>query len=135
LWVAGHSVYGTCVIVANVVILHKFHIHTFLSMFFVAIGIILFFFAMGFENYFPEFHGIYCWTGELFRQKIIWFSIVFVALQTTLFEQFFRTYFEYHEIIFGKPKMLTLKTETNEVLDSMSNFLIKMVEQEKKKNL
>jgi len=64
IWIGGHTVYGSCILVANIVLLHRFHTHTFLSFCFLTGGVFCFFFAMGVENNYATFKGIYRDVGE-----------------------------------------------------------------------
>jgi Na+/proline symporter len=59
-WMAGHVVYGICVIVANLVIAVKFNIHHHFSIFLIALMIIAYFFFFGLMALSQAFREVYC---------------------------------------------------------------------------
>jgi hypothetical protein len=58
-WVCGHVVYGACIIVANIVIMHKFNNYTGWGEVTVAVMIMNYFSIFFFENLFLTFPEVF----------------------------------------------------------------------------
>ena len=88
-WVYGHFVYGACVTVANIVILHKFNNYTGWGEV-TAIMMILDYFTFYFlENLFPMFPQIYLIFDTTYIQPSTWLSFLLVCGATSVIEMFF----------------------------------------------
>ena len=87
-WVYGHFVYGACVTVANIVILHKFNNYTGWGEV-TAIMMILNYFTFYFlENLFPMFPQIYLIFDTTYIQPSTWLSFFLICMATSMFEMF-----------------------------------------------
>ena len=87
-WVVGHVVYGAYVLVANIVIAHKFNNYTGWGEVTCAIMIMAFFTIFFLENLLPQFSLVYLIFDTAYMTPIIWAAMIFIALQTSAFEFF-----------------------------------------------
>ena len=85
-WVVGHLVYGVCVIVANVVMLHKFNNYTGWGEVLVAIMIMAFFTSYFIESLLDMFPQVYLLFAPTFLQPIIWAAITLSVIQCSIGE-------------------------------------------------
>ena len=99
-WVTGHVVYGTCILVANLFILFRFHNYTGWSEW-CSIGMSLNFFTMLYiESFFDKFEQTYHIYNPLVSQPIIWFQIIAILCLLSIFElgyKFHRNLYEDEE--------------------------------------
>ena len=85
-WVSGHVVYGTCIVVANIVMVHQFNNFTGWGealAFGMCLNYFTCFFAQSFFNMFPQLFYIFNTT---FQQISVWVAIVFCCLTVSAFE-------------------------------------------------
>jgi len=105
-WVYGHFVYGACVTVANIVILHKFNNYTGWGEV-TAIMMILDYFTFYFlENLFPMFPQIYLIFDTTYIQPSTWLSFFLVCIATSVIEMFFNRLGQLEE----EPVSTTIRT-------------------------
>ena len=82
----GHVVYGVCVIVANVVMLHKFNNYTGWGEVLVALMILSFFttyFVQGLMDMFPQ---VYLLFAPTFLHPMVWAAVTLSIIQTSVGE-------------------------------------------------
>ena len=79
-WVAGHNVYGASVIVANLVILHRFNNFTGYGEFTVFLMILAYYLFMVIESYTGMFPVLSHVAGTMFSSVNIWASIIGVSM-------------------------------------------------------
>ena len=92
-WVTGHMVYGVCIIVANIVIMFRYHNFTGWSEW-CSIGMSLNFFTiLQFSSmYIPSFDQTFGIFNTFMSQPIIWFQMVGILSLASIFELGYRYY-------------------------------------------
>ena len=82
----GHVVYGVCVIVANVVMLHKFNNYTGWGEVLVAMMILAFFTSYFVESLMDMFPQVYLLFGPTFLHPMVWAAVTLSIIQTSVGE-------------------------------------------------
>lgn len=85
-YVLGHVVYGVCVIVANVVMLHKFNNYTGWGEVLVALMILSFFSTYFVESLMDMFPQVYLLFAPTFTQPMVWAAVTLSIIQTSIGE-------------------------------------------------
>ena len=86
-WISGHVVYGSCIIVANIVIVHQANTHTLFSIGSAVLGVLAFFVILGFENFFMDFfYFVYGIFGPMFTSIRVWARIIFICMSVSVLE-------------------------------------------------
>lgn len=101
-WASGHLVYGACVLVANLVILHKFNNYDGYGQISVAMMMIAYFLVLFIEsrmNLFPVVERIF---DNMFSSLLMWVTLFFVCAQATVFELMYRVI---NKIFLTKPQV------------------------------
>ena len=83
---AGHVVYGVCVIVANLVIFVKSNIHHYFSVLCISLMIIAYFLFYGVMAATGTFDEVYVLFAQTFNEGIVWNVIFLSVLLSTAFE-------------------------------------------------
>ena len=89
LWVAGHVVYTSTVLVANWVCVHLFHIHHWKGVGLIALMVFDNFFFLWLESEWYEptiFADIYGTFWPTYTQVLTWLSLFLILSQVTIFE-------------------------------------------------
>mmetsp|Transcript_6081 Transcript_6081/g.10324 ORF Transcript_6081/g.10324 Transcript_6081/m.10324 type:complete len:203 (+) Transcript_6081:2787-3395(+) len=85
-WVCGHVVYGTCVMVANITIMHKFNNFTGWGEG-LAFGMVLCFYTSLFgQSLFSQFPLVFHIFDTTYTQLAVWMAILLCCLQVSLGE-------------------------------------------------
>ena len=77
-WLAGHLVYGCCIFMANVVILHKLNNYTGWAEVLVGVMIMAFFTILYLESFFSFFPQVYYLFDTMFVQPMVWLIILLI---------------------------------------------------------
>lgn len=120
-WVAGHTVYGACVIVANLVILHRFNNFTGYGELLIGLMIFAYFFFMVIESQmraFPEVFGIF---GPMFSSATVWAAIILCSVSTSAGELAARDWAKVicEDKLKNKYEYTPLVEENNEMLNDV----------------
>jgi hypothetical protein len=86
LHLAGHNVYTICIIVANIVLMHKFNNYSGWGELLIAVMIMNIFTILFIQSLMSLFPQIYLIFVPLFSQPVIWSSLVFIIIMTSAFE-------------------------------------------------
>lgn len=79
-WVVGHLVYGACVVVANITMIHQFNNFTGWGEALCMMMILSYFTIYFLQNLVPFFPQIYLIYDTTFIQPTVWASLIFVSL-------------------------------------------------------
>ena len=79
-------VYGVCVIVANVVMLHKFNNYTGWGEVLVALMILAFFLSYFVESLMTIFPQVYLLFAPTFQNPMVWAAVTLSIIQTSIGE-------------------------------------------------
>ena len=122
-YVVGHLVYGTCVIVANVVMLHKFNNYTGWGEVLVAMMIMAFFTIFFLESLFEMFPQVYLIFAPTFLHPIIWAAMTLSIIQTSIGEFFIS---RYNSLVLKKSKtdFHQLENDQKPLVNSSPNLAI-----------
>lgn len=85
-WIIGHVVFGSCIIVANLVILFRFNNFTGWGEWTVAGMILAFYTLLYIESLLPMFPQTYYIFDTMMEQPIIWFHMILIAAMACLLE-------------------------------------------------
>jgi len=91
-WIAGHTVYGTCVFVANFVLLLNFNNFSIYGEILVALMIFAYFFFLGLESYSGMFPVVSHIFQTMFSMFTVWASMVLSTAAVSAGELAFRAY-------------------------------------------
>ena len=87
-WIYGHVVYGVCVIISNVVLVHRFNNYTGWAEALAAGMCLAFFFIYFVESLMEIFPQVYLIFVPTFNQPIIWAAILLAVIQASIGEFF-----------------------------------------------
>ena len=87
-WVVGHVVYGTCVMVANLVILFKFNNYTGWGEVLCFASMVCYFTIFFLENLFTMFPQVYLIFDTTYMQPMIWIGSMLTLFQAGALELF-----------------------------------------------
>lgn len=82
-WVGGHAVYGVCVVVANVVLVFKFHNYTGWGEVLAFASALSYFTLLFLENLVLAFPPVYLIFDTAYRQPVLWIG-TFLAVATVI---------------------------------------------------
>jgi len=91
-WVIGHTVYGTCIIVANIVIFFRFNNYTGWGEWTCTGMVLAFFLLLYVESMMPMFSQTYYIFDTMMEQSIVWVQMLSVSLLAILGEYAFKVY-------------------------------------------
>ena len=99
-WFTGHVVYGGCVLIANFLILHKFHIHDGFNIVPIVMMIIAYFLFLWMMSVSGKFATLTHIFENMFSENLTWLTLLFVTAQVSVFELAYRAINEvYHQTI------------------------------------
>ena len=85
-WVIGHVVFGSCIIVANIVIFFRFNNYTGWGEWTCTGMVLAFFFLFYLESLMPMFSQTYYIYDTIWEQAIVWVQMLAVSFLALLFE-------------------------------------------------
>ena len=91
-WIGGHIVYGSCIIVANLLILLRFNNFTGYGEFTVFLMILAYFVIFGIESLIPSLTQIYGIYVPAFTSSLVWWTVILSASFCVVTELFARNY-------------------------------------------
>lgn len=104
-WVVGHVVYGTCVMVANLVIMFKFNNYTGWGEVLSIASMVVYFTILFAENLFNMFPQVYLIFDSAYTQPMVWISTLLALIVAGVFELFWYR-FVYLDVMGNKPQDL-----------------------------
>lgn len=113
-WVVGHVVYGTCVMVANILLIFKFNNYTGWGEFICIFSILSFFTIYFLQNFFTMFPQVYLIFDSTFVQPSIWAGIFLAIMQVVVFEMFLHR-IEYLNVLGTNPDYSERYNEENAI--------------------
>ena len=118
-WVSGHIVYGSCVIVANVLLVLKSNTHTAPGSFFFFLMFAAYFVIFLFQAQLTVFPEIYGTFSQSFGSVLVWLTILGSVFTTCIPELAMKYYYQY---LVEKPSEFATLTPSKKNTSIQSEF-------------